>query len=92
MYWKKRFIIWLLETSELLGSGDHGAVFTGTISGCTNEVAVKTTLHSMSVMSAKQLLSEIKILIHIGKHQNTVQLVGAVTAEKNIGGMLLLPI
>jgi len=80
----KRIIF--LDTLELLGKGEHGAVYTGTISNRDYKIAVKTTLPSiMSITSAKQLLSEIKILIHVGKHSNVIDFIGACTAEKRTG-------
>jgi len=39
----------------------------------------------MSLTSAKQLLKEIKILIHVGKHENVISFIGACTAEKHRG-------
>lgn len=48
------------------------------------EVAVKTC-KSASVTTLKGLLSEIKVMSHLGKHENIVSLVGAYTKELQKG-------
>lgn len=42
-------------------------------------VAVKTVLPNADILYFKALLTELKIMIHIGKHLNIVSLLGAVT-------------
>jgi len=79
----------VLDTSALLGKGEHGAVYTGIITSREDKIAVKTTFLSMSTLSVKQLLAEIKILIHVGKHQNVIDFIGAYTAEKENGKNVL---
>jgi len=74
----------------LLGKGEHGAVYSGNISSRKENVAVKTTCLSLSAASAKQLLTEIKILIHVGKHENVINFIGAYTAEKIIGNVSIV--
>lgn len=43
------------------------------------DVAVKTVKDNMEIVYFKTLLSEVKIMAHIGKHPNIVTLVGACT-------------
>jgi serine/threonine protein kinase len=67
-----------LDKRILLGSGAFGQVYKGTIDD--SDVAFKTT-KSTQVSQLKNFLSEVKIMIHIGKHPNVVGIVGAYTAE-----------
>jgi len=66
-----------------LGQGEHGLIYKGKLVESETEVAVKTSRHSTS--SIKQLLSEIKILIHVGKHENVLSLIAANTSEMQKG-------
>lgn len=43
------------------------------------DVAVKTVKHNVEELYFKTLLSEVKIMAHIGKHPNICSLVGACT-------------
>jgi len=79
-----------LDTSVLIGKGEHGAVYSGNISNRKENVAVKTTCLSLSVSSAKRLLTEIKILIHVGNHENVINFIGAYTAEKFTGNVSII--
>lgn len=49
----------------------------------TTTVAVKTVKHNSEPCYTKALISELKILIHIGKHMNLVNLLGACTGDDN---------
>jgi len=72
-----------IDLLRLLGQGEHGIIYKGLIFESQMEVAVKTSRQSAA--SIKQLLSEIKILIHVGKHGNVLNLIAANTCELNKG-------
>ena len=44
-------------------------------------MAVKTTSKKNNVEHTRALMSEIKIMLHLGKHLNVVNLLGACTME-----------
>lgn len=71
------------DKTELLGSGAFGSVFKGKVKGASNPVAVKVSRANCSANILKSLLSEIKILIYVGKHANVISIIGACT--KDIG-------
>ena len=78
------------DTNNLLGSGAYGRVYKGTVEGHGEEVAVKMTLKSNATSSnLKTLLSEIKVLIHVGKHPNVVSIIGAYTSEVTAGIVII---
>ncbi|CAL8121490.1 unnamed protein product [Orchesella dallaii] len=68
--------------NKLLGKGEFaGFVYKGKIKGHLNDVAFKRTTFSSKIFALRGLLSEIKILSYLGKHENVVSLCGAYTAE-----------
>ncbi|XP_071035506.1 vascular endothelial growth factor receptor 3 [Parasteatoda tepidariorum] len=77
-----------LKLGKTLGQGAFGRVVKaeaiGLVDGeATTTVAVKMLKDGADMEQRKALIAELKILIHIGKHVNIVNLLGAVT--KNIG-------
>lgn len=77
-----------------LGTGCFGRVVQGTAVGIrgtnqthsvTKTVAVKTTRLPATVAALEALISELKILIHLGFHVNVVNLLGACTTRINRG-------
>ncbi|XP_043065333.1 vascular endothelial growth factor receptor 1 isoform X13 [Drosophila ficusphila] len=72
-----------LKLGKLLGDGAFGEVYKGEAKGIlagepSTVVAVKTVKGS-DPQSVKALVSELKIMIHLGKHLNVVNLLGACT-------------
>lgn len=70
-----------------LGSGEFGVVLKAKAQGiCENEtvttVAVKMVRRTTNATYVRALASELKIMVHLGKHLNVVNLLGACT--KNI--------
>jgi FMS-like tyrosine kinase 1 len=63
--------------NEELGHGYYGVVFKGRIG--EKVVAAKTVHANVDKCALLALLSELKIMIYLGKHTNLVQLVGACT-------------
>jgi len=74
----------IADYDTVLGQGEFGIVLEGTLlqDGEPTLVAVKTNKGSDN-QHLKALLTELKIMIYIGKHENVVNLLGAVT--KNLG-------
>jgi len=70
------------DYESILGQGEFGVVIKGKITkqDMTLPVAVKT-LRTTEISSLKAILSELKILMFIGKHRNVIQLIGAVTKK-----------
>ena len=71
----------------LLGTGEFGKVYRAKAVGLIEEksrttVAVKTTKSTSDEQQIKALRSEVKIMIHIGRHINIVNILGA--CSKNI--------
>jgi len=66
-----------------LGSGAFGIVFKGLLDG--DPVAIKTLQPNAEKSYLKALLSELKIMIHLGKHQNIVEVLGAHTKQLRRG-------
>ncbi|XP_040907252.1 platelet-derived growth factor receptor beta-like isoform X2 [Toxotes jaculatrix] len=67
---------------QVLGSGAFGRVVEGNVSGLihshsTTKVAVKMVKSRSS--AAQSLMSELKVLVHLGPHLNIVNLLGACT-------------
>ncbi|CAG7731176.1 unnamed protein product [Allacma fusca] len=74
---ERRFTI---DKESVLGSGAFGLVLKGSVD--TSPVAVKTLKSDAEKMHLTALMSELKILVHLGnagKHPNIVNLVGAYT-------------
>jgi len=75
------FIIYLTDDSLLLGKGEFGLVYRGKVEGYDKELAIKKNTANISATSFKNMLSEIKIMIYVGKHPNIVSIVGAHTGD-----------
>ncbi|GIX75292.1 vascular endothelial growth factor receptor 3 [Caerostris extrusa] len=81
-----------LKFGKTLGQGAFGRVVKaeaiGLVDGeASTTVAVKMLKEASDVEQRKALIAELKILIHIGRHVNIVNLLGAVT--KNLSKVLL---
>ncbi|XP_072234196.1 receptor-type tyrosine-protein kinase FLT3 [Leuresthes tenuis] len=73
-----------LELGNELGSGAFGTVFQATAyginkPGVSHQVAVKMLKEKHQSMEKEALMSELKMLTHIGHHDNIVNLLGACT-------------
>uniref|UniRef100_A0A8C2EWP5 Vascular endothelial growth factor receptor 3 n=1 Tax=Cyprinus carpio TaxID=7962 RepID=A0A8C2EWP5_CYPCA len=73
-----------LRLGKVLGHGAFGKVIEASIfehdkKTCSNTVAVKMLKEGATANEHKALMSELKILIHIGNHLNVVNLLGACT-------------
>lgn len=73
-----------LKFGKKLGAGAFGIVYEATAAGILpNEkettVAVKMMKKNLNNYAMRALVSELKIMVHLGKHQNVVNLLGAVT-------------
>ncbi|XP_053599846.1 vascular endothelial growth factor receptor 1 isoform X3 [Plodia interpunctella] len=84
-----------LFLGKQLGAGAFGVVYKAEARGIVNAeetttVAVKTVKKTADNMYIKALASELKIMVHLGKHVNIVNLLGACT--KNIGKRELMVI
>ncbi|XP_050465212.1 vascular endothelial growth factor receptor 1 isoform X2 [Cataglyphis hispanica] len=84
-----------LKLGKQLGSGAFGVVMKAEAQGiCENEsvttVAVKMVRRTTEPTYVRALASELKIMVHLGKHLNVVNLLGACT--KNISKRELLVI
>lgn len=82
-----------LELKEVLGKGAFGIVMKAVAHGIVaNEketvVAVKTINKLAEYEMMKALISELKLMIHLGRHLNIVNLLGAVT--RNISSRELM--
>ncbi len=64
-----------------MGEGNSGIVYKGRIHSLPDPVAFKTLKVDASVLDLKNLLSEIKIISYVGRHDNIVNLLGAHTAK-----------
>lgn len=71
------------DEQGILGSGAYGVVYKGHLWG--QMVAVKTIKPFADKAYLKALLSEIKVLIHLGQHENIVSLLGAFTSHLKSG-------
>ncbi|KAL3613032.1 hypothetical protein CASFOL_043129 [Castilleja foliolosa] len=81
--------------SKQLGAGAFGVVYKAEARGIINAeetttVAVKMVKKTADNMYIKALASELKIMVHLGKHINIVNLLGACT--KNVGKRELIVI
>ncbi|XP_054159954.1 vascular endothelial growth factor receptor 2-like [Oppia nitens] len=95
-----------LEFGQILGQGAFGRVIRAEAIGIleltdggngnqkkttkSTTVAVKTLKECADMGQRKALLAELKILIHIGKHINIVNLLGAVTKNLVKGELLVI--
>lgn len=75
-----------LRLGKVLGHGAFGKVMEASIYGISksnslNTVAVKMLKEGATASEHKALMSELKILIHIGNHLNVVNLIGACTKQ-----------
>ncbi|ODM86984.1 Platelet-derived growth factor receptor beta, partial [Orchesella cincta] len=77
----------------VLGSGTFGTVYRGSAKRRNKDrettVAVKTTNSSSPSTAVSGMISEIKVLSHLGEHENIVNLVGAYTKEIRKGKIYL---
>ncbi|XP_035716051.1 uncharacterized protein LOC110860280 [Folsomia candida] len=65
--------------ADPIGTGNFSVVFLGLIKSRQLPVAVKCSLTTTDAVQFKALLLEIKIMLHIGKHENVVALVRVCT-------------
>ncbi|XP_017854588.1 vascular endothelial growth factor receptor 1 isoform X2 [Drosophila busckii] len=84
-----------LKLGKQLGAGAFGVVLKGEAQGIRNDepvstVAVKMVKRTADAEVVRALVSELKIMVHLGQHLNVVNLLGAVT--KNIGKRELMVI
>ena len=84
-----------LKLGKLLGSGAFGRVLkaeaTGILSSeAVTTVAVKMVKPQADITYMKALMAELKIMIHIGKHLNIVNLLGASTVRLNRRELLVI--
>ncbi|KAK9873019.1 hypothetical protein WA026_020752 [Henosepilachna vigintioctopunctata] len=92
---KWEFPIINLKLGKQLGAGAFGVVMKGEAKGIlldeeVTTVAVKTVKRNAEHTYIKALASELKIMVHLGKHLNVVNLLGACT--KNVAKRELLVI
>ncbi|NXM73274.1 FLT3 kinase, partial [Serilophus lunatus] len=75
-----------LEFGQVLGSGAFGKVINATAYGINNagdsvQVAVKMLKEKPDAAEKDALMSELKMMTHIGSHENIVNLLGACTVS-----------
>ncbi|KAJ7409594.1 receptor-type tyrosine-protein kinase FLT3 [Willisornis vidua] len=75
-----------LEFGQVLGSGAFGKVVNATAYGISNagdsvQVAVKMLKEKPDASEEDALMSELKMMTHIGSHENIVNLLGACTVS-----------
>uniref|UniRef100_A0A803XPU4 receptor protein-tyrosine kinase n=1 Tax=Meleagris gallopavo TaxID=9103 RepID=A0A803XPU4_MELGA len=75
-----------LEFGQVLGSGAFGKVLNATAYGISKagdsvQVAVKMLKEKSDTSEKDALMSELKMMIHIGSHENIVNLLGACTVS-----------
>ncbi|NWY52148.1 KITA factor, partial [Chionis minor] len=78
-----------LEFGHVLGSGAFGKVVNATAYGINNagdsvQVAVKMLKEKPDASEKDALMSELKMMTHIGSHENIVNLLGACTVSGNL--------
>ncbi|NXI99242.1 FLT3 kinase, partial [Psophia crepitans] len=79
-----------LEFGQVLGSGAFGKVVNATAYGLINagesvQVAVKMLKEKPDTSEKDALMSELKMMTHIGSHENIVNLLGACTMSVHLG-------
>ncbi|NXL34230.1 FLT3 kinase, partial [Glaucidium brasilianum] len=84
-----------LEFGHVLGSGAFGKVVNATAYGINNagdsvQVAVKMLKEKPDASEKDALMSELKMMTHIGSHENIVNLLGACTVSGNFDTTALL--
>ncbi|NXG10287.1 FLT3 kinase, partial [Sakesphorus luctuosus] len=77
-----------LEFGQVLGSGAFGKVVNATAYGISNagdsvQVAVKMLKEKPDASEEDALMSELKMMTHIGSHENIVNLLGACTVSES---------
>ncbi|NXT74735.1 FLT3 kinase, partial [Zapornia atra] len=80
-----------LEFGQVLGSGAFGKVVNATAYGISNaedsvQVAVKMLKEKPDTSEKDALMSELKMMTHIGSHENIVNLLGACTMSAHTLG------
>lgn len=75
------FVPFLLrvDRSDQIGMGNFSVVFRGLVKSRQQFVAIKCPLTTADTNQFKAMLLEIKIMVHIGKHENILALIGACT-------------
>ncbi|KAL3970419.1 hypothetical protein ACER0C_025938 [Sarotherodon galilaeus] len=70
-----------VNLGQVLGSGAFGRVVEATISGLINSHSTKAAVKMVKPRSdaVQSLMSELKVLVHLGPHLNVVNLLGACT-------------
>ncbi|KAF6016737.1 Pvr [Bugula neritina] len=92
---KWEFPVQDLTLGMLIGQGAFGKVLKAEARNIEQEkpvstVAVKTVRDRYDQQQARSLISELKILIHIGQHLNIVNLLGACTKDINKGQLFVI--
>jgi serine/threonine protein kinase len=82
-------LIVILDTDAVLGSGNFGIVYKGTVLRAMETVAFKT-IRQGNASSLRGMLAEIKIMSYVGRHENVVGFFGAYTAEITHGKQSLI--
>jgi len=77
-----------IDFEHPLGSGEFGIVYRGTMNG-NRVIAAKTVKPNVDKSFIKALLSELKIMIYLGKHENIIELIGASTAGLREGSVFV---
>ena len=84
-----------LKLGKQLGAGAFGRVLKGEATGILGEeamttVAVKMVRSQGNMLALKALMSELKIMIHLGSHLNVVNVLGACTKRVARGELLVI--
>ena len=83
------------ETTKILGSGNFGTVYEGTIKrnylpGSKNQVAIKTIITKEDSSECQDFQNEIKIMSYVNPHLNLVNMIASCTSELKENGNLWL--
>jgi serine/threonine protein kinase len=84
---------YFLKTGKQLGAGQFGRVVQAKAVGMgpgNSKVAVKMVKSALDNTGLSSLASELKILIHLGKHLNVVSLLGACTKNLIQGDLMVI--
>ncbi|XP_066964608.1 vascular endothelial growth factor receptor 1-like [Macrobrachium rosenbergii] len=84
-----------IEFGKLIGKGEFGHVFQAKVDGLLPEegqttVAVKTAKSRSNDVFKKELIAEVKIMMHIGRHANILNLLGVCSEYLATKGELLV--